>query len=401
MEVFTISTFISMIYYSISCFYIYYNRKLIISPVSIFIIFQIVMYTGIMINIDHTSSIDIEYLLVYLISLVMFIIGTCLVKKGKKEETINIYSNDFRKSSIRRIYSLIILSIFICVWFFIKIGGNIFLKVLLSFFTKNIVNITEDRFESSAVIGVGYIYQFRIVILPILSIICLISKHKYSYFLFIIMLIFSLGTGQRGGFVTIVIIFFLSILLEKKITHKKILDSNLVLFFVLAFFLFAVMTIANGRVLGSGSLQAAILDRVFHDNQVSAIAGWRYVYQMPIQFGRDWLMMLKDILPGKNDYLPLSRQIFSLFYGTTRGTAPPCIWTSVYYNWGIIGILYIPLIMGFIYKKIETNRHIRNPIELVLYVAMSVLLGTWIADSPMSLINTGVVTLVILKKVIL
>jgi oligosaccharide repeat unit polymerase len=213
------------------------------------------------------------------------------------------------------------------------------------------------------------------------------------------MLIFVLGTGQRGGFVMFVLMWSVALVYVYKFYREETVKKALIVLVVAAVVLFGIMTIFNGRVANNSNVFKAVLKRIFDDNQECAVVAFRYIDSQPIQWGKDWFLSIKDILPGKNEYLQLSYVVFSIMYGSTRGTAPPCIWGSTYYNWGLLGIIIFPFILGFFYHRLYCkflNKTV-SKLRIFIFSAMFVVLGNWVADTPLVLFNQGFITLCLMK----
>lgn len=390
--------------YSILCFLgIYYSyKKYGFSPVLIFLVMQFIMFIGIFFLVDQTNIVDIEYLIIYLLSLMLFILGTkineVIIKKSDKNYTnVNLIG-------LQRIIIVVILiiSIIVCIYFFSK-TPNLFILILKNILDRSNINISDMRVNSYSTIGIGYVYQFRVIILPFI-VAYLISCERSILKLigiisFPLMLIFILGTGQRGGFAIFSISWLIALLnLNRYNKSKKYL---LILLSIFSFFtlLFVILTIYNGRSADSGGTINAILQRMFIDNQNASIVAFRYVKTLPTQYGVDWFNMFIDLLPGKNSYLPLANRVNAILYGgSTRGTAPPCIWTSTFYNWGYFGLMLFPIMLGYFYQNLTSIHYSRtkSKINIFIYSFMSITLGFWIADSPMALFNDGFISLSIL-----
>ena len=398
---------IIFIYYSIAIVYeIYSVKKRFVTLSFIFIGMQILMFSGILTYADFTYSADRKLVFIYLIALVMFIFGT--------EISSHLYIADYRRIRLsendklshnqkKLIILLITISVMACMYLFLSSGYNVFFMILKSIGTGSQDNFTNSRIALNNVQGIGYIYQFRVIILPILCAFLTIYKedkkiHKFGIAIFPLMIIFVLGTGQRGGFVMFVLIFLVALFYLYQIYREKKILKKIVIIGFGAIVLFATMTIFNGRVGSDGDLVQATLQRIFDDNQKCAVVAFRFICTQNIQWGKDWFLSFMDIFPGKNSYVQLSYVIFDVMYGSTRGTAPPCIWGSAYYNFGFIGIVIMPLIMGFLYHKLYYKfcLHPATKIRIFLYSAKFVVLGSWIADTPLVLFNQGFVTLCIM-----
>ena len=397
-------------YYIIATLYLISTyKKYFITPSLIFVGMQTVMFSGILSYADFTNKSDCKLIILYLIALICFIIGSTFAAKvyGYNVDQINIATpekNILSNNQSFYVMVLLIVSILLCAVFFVKAGYNVFLQILRSISSSGSENVTDSRLKFNNISGVGYIYQFRVIILPLISAFLLSYKendimHKIGIISFPIMIIFVLGTGQRGGFVMFVLMWIVALLYMYKFYRDRKIKKMLIAIVCIAGGLFAIMTIFNGRVKEGGNVVTAVLQRVFDDNQECAIYAFRYIDSQPTQWGRDWLLSIKDILPGKNDYIQLSYVVFGIMYGTTRGTAPPCIWGSAFYNWSYFGVIIFPFIMGFFYHKLYTS-FCKKPVtkmRIFIYSAMFVVLGNWIADTPLVLFNQGFITLCIMK----
>ncbi len=380
-------------------------KKYFISPALIFVAMQTIMFTGILSYVNFNISSDRKLVLIYLVALFMFILGTSVAKVlyPVNKNKVNITSSKLSLYQQLAIIGLVAVSIVACTYFFVSSGYNVFVQMLQAFAGGNTGNYTDERLALNNVWGVGYIYQFRVIIFPILCAFLVTCKHhKYlkliGYLCFPIMIVFILGTGQRGGFVMFILMFVVALLYIYKFYHQRTIKIILLLLISGSLALFAFMTIFNGRVASDGNVIQSLLSRIFNENQECAVIAFRYIDNTAIQWGKDWFLSLMDILPGKNDYQQLSYVIFEIMYGTDRGTAPPCIWGSAYYNFGWFGVVFMPFFIGLLYHKLYYVFRTRkiNRLRIFLYSAMFVVLGSWLSDTPMVLFNQGFVTLVIL-----
>lgn len=390
-------------------FGIHSYKKYFISPALIFVAMQTIMFTGILTYVNFNISSDKKLVVMYIVALFMFILGTSVARRlyPIHKNEVHITSSKLSLYQQTAIIGMVAVSIIACTYFFVSSGYNVFVQMLQAFVGGNTGNYTDERLALNNVWGVGYIYQFRVIIFPILCAFLVTCKHhKYlkilGYICFPIMIVFILGTGQRGGFVMFILMFAVALLYMYKFYRDRKIKLILVFLIGGAFVLFAFMTIFNGRVASDGNVIQSTISRVFNENQECAVIAFRYIDSTPIQYGRDWYLSLMDILPGKNDYQQLSYVIFEIMYGTDRGTAPPCIWGSAYYNFGWFGIVLMPFLMGILYQKLyyifKTKKI--NHLRIFLYSAMFVVLGSWLSDTPMVLFNQGFITLVILTMVL-
>ena len=251
-------------------------------------------------------------------------------------------------------------------------------------------------------------------ILPILVLYYSLIKKKTitTLVLTVLMLVFLVGTGQRGGLFSFVAILFISIyyLSSKKKDDTPRSRSKLrrgfapyLVVVAVSGVLFGLSTIMNGRVAEGSSVFAAIIKRFLIDNQNCAIVGFRYITTQPLQYGKDWVMSLLDILPGQSGYISLETRIFAFMNGgSSAGTAPPCIWGSAYYNFGLFGVIGLSTILGVITTRLHARYSGKRNDEfsVVIYSAKQFLLAYWVASGPVVLFNNGFISIVLLSCIL-
>lgn len=401
---------IILLYYIISILtIIYIYQRYFITPNLLFLASQLLMFSGITEYTNEGVVADVVLIYIYMITMVIFSVSSLfwLKKFSVSISKIRIVSqDDINNTQYLAIWAMIVCSLLGCVYLFFIAGENVFLNSIYSIINAVDYSTKVGRKEVLNVIGVGYIYQLRTIILPILTLFLLDSGNKhlknYGRIIFPFMIIFLLGTGQRGGFVVFLLIWLVYLLFMHKFMQIKNIKRIIKTIF---FFggIFAITTILNGRVKDGSNIIQAMLVRFFGDNQYCAVYGFRYIYYENTQWGLDWLLQLHDILPGKNIYTPLSIKIFAMINGgSTAGTAPSCIWGSVFYNWSWFGVVIIPFLLAFLYTFLF-KRFIQkdtNKLRLLLYSGSFVILGMWIADGPIVLFNQGFVTIALMSIIL-
>ena len=375
-------------------FFLYIKRNKI-TPVSTFLLFQMIMFYGICFSEKGVNTSAHKLQFIYCVAILCFIIG---VESSKKivfknntsqscNSTIDISKelfNDTSTSSIQKIiiWSIIALSIFLCGLLFTRNGGNLFVQALNNFINDSNISLSEARKDYTDVNGVGYIYQFRVVLLPLLSsFILFFDKQKHSRLLtipiYIIMIIFLLGTGQRNAFVYYCFFILIYVVMMKNDYGLTLISKpQMIALGVIATLFLIILTISNGRVNNSndpflGAIKS-LIERVFLVNQESAIVGFEYMDSQDTVWGYDWWKMFEQLLPGKSDYIPVDYISYKIVYGTLRGTNPPCLWGSAWYNFHIIGITVFPFILGILYEKLHktTISHMNKDRLYVLIYAL-------------------------------
>ena len=399
---------IGLYYLIILVFFLYFFNKERITPVSIFIVSQGMFFSGLIKYLDFNSNDDIRIALIYLIAIICFVIGALFATHiyPVRRRKVEFIEGTFTKNQSLIIKLLIFISILLFVFFCYKTNFST-IKIMFGNILGQGLNITETRLASYSVPGTPVIYTFRIAILP--TIVVAITKCKnYSkkskIALCIFMIAFSLITGQRGGFVFVMFMWILSFLLPLFYRNSNTLSrktkKNVVLILMLLFGFFFFLSTINGRV--SGSLFGEVIQRFFDDNQGTAYYSFHYIFNEGTCWGRNYYEEIVNLLVPGDLYLPFSKIIFSIMYGSTRGTAPPCLWGSVFYNFSWIGILLFGFIYGVFAQYIGYRLYHRkiNEMRGVIYSYMFIDVGMLVAGGPLQLFNNGFVSLVILSYIL-
>lgn len=403
------SIIIILYYFLILSYMLYMYGKYRICPEILWCFMQLLMFFGITHFIDVSVSSDKELILLYFLGLVTYIISCAVLLLSTKPQRELDIKSDYYKYKRRKPYMffLIVVCMILCAWFFAQGGGNVFINGLRSMISGSDYSTKYSRMGLLSVSGVGYIYQLRVTILPLLVIYYVMfnKKKPLAYIISIVMMVFLIGTGQRGGLVSFMAITLLTIYYwmgtssrsSKKKTGKRLYVYAGVL--GVSMVLFGLSTILNGRVARGGTLFSAILKRILEDNQSCAVIGFRYIKTDSIQYGRDWMMQLIDILPGKNDYMSLDTRIFAFIHGgSTAGTSPACIWGSAYYNFGVFGIILLAIIIAMITTRIHIYYSKRkcDEFDVIIYSALQFLIAYWVASGPIVLFNNGFIATLLL-----
>lgn len=399
-----------------------YIKKYRLTPASFFIVMEISYFYGICFAPKGKQDYAIKLETIYVFALLFFIIGieSCkIVGTWRKNSIITrgyLYTEgSFSDGELSRqqkitIWIIILVSILACSYLFVVGGVNVFIRSLIDFFTDVNTTYKRERAAFFSVRGVGYIYQFRAILLPILTVyIAFCDKHRLpkflSYPLVTLMIVFLLGTGQRNAFVFFcMVVFMYSWVMASEYRIKTFSSGQIIVLGAAAILFLITLTISNGRVSDESNQVAgafqSLIDRAFGVNQRTAILAFSYIDTQPTSWGYDWFMTLRDLLPGKSGYLTVSRITYYLAYGTYKGTGDPCIWGSAWYNFNWLGITVFPFILGYFYHHVYRNM-IRMPnknrLYMLIYCGLAVYLGLWNYGTPMNLFNIGVVALLLLR----
>lgn len=387
------------------------------SVVSLFTYAQSVMAFGTLPMLSHELEADRTHA-----ALIMFTFGAVVVTaivysfaaQGAIRQTYSPSVNfDYPKFGV---WAWIFLSIAISALYFVAVGYLAFFEALSAVVNETGEDVAGLRLESyagSRYLFPGYVNQFKNSFLPVLALVVIAvafqSRASFRWLLAIVLgsttIVFLLGTGQRGAFVTaaIMAVVFVYYLTPKK-TAKITLGLTIV---VLP--LFFLSTFASGRA--TSDLQSAssplsavgvLFDqlgrRLLGSNQLTSTVGFRYIYSLDVPFASEWVKSFEGLLPGSTGS-SLSNEIFGVLYGSTRGTAPLSIWGAAFHNLGMVGAIVFAILLMLLFCTIAThiNRTVHSNVMTLAGVAgITATLGTWIADGPVTVLNKGLIVFVFL-----
>ncbi len=398
-----------ILYYIISLSYIMYlYGRYRICPELMWCALQLMMFFGVTHFIENGIESDAQLIRLYLLGLITFVFSSGVLRAINPPRKIIQTENNLENYKSRRIYlhTMMLVCIAVSAMFFARGGGNVFLNGLRAMISGSEYSTKYSRMGLLSVSGVGYIYQLRVIVLPlcVLYYIMINKKKASSFILAFIMLVFLIGTGQRGGLVSFMAIALVTIYYwsssRREQTEKKPVNRFRLYIGIIgvAGVLFALSTIMNGRVSDGGSVFSAILKRFLEDNQSCAVVGFRYIKSQDIQYGKDWIAQFRDVLPGQNSYLSMATRIFAYMHGgSLAGTSPACIWGSGYYNFGVFGVIIVALLNAIIINSIHAffSRRICDEVDIIAYSGLQFLVAYWVADGPVNLVNNGFVTVLL------
>ncbi|WP_309082482.1 hypothetical protein [Microbacterium sp.] len=305
----------------------------------------------------------------------------------------------------------ILASIGISTLYYMSVGYLAFVESLQALINDTGEDVAALRLESYAgekYFFPGYVNQFKNALLPALTIVVLTSAYHFrvsgravvGLILAPLTLLFLLGTGQRGAFV---IALALAVVTAYFVVPRRV-KKYIVRIGIVGILLFFLLTIASGRAnrdleaapdFGSklGVLFEQLAFRILGSNQMSSIVGFQYIHEQDIPAGSEWWQAFVGLLPGQPGS-DLSNRIFAVLYGSTRGTSPLSLWGSTYHNWGLVGTVLIAALLATIFCRLAASINSTTYGNLVQFVGMAgvtITLGTWIADGPVSVLNKGLV----------
>ena len=390
----------------------------------IFVLFQALMTFGGLIQVNPGKEEDRYYaLFLLMLPFTLYVIASIILSvwtsnAGKLKGAAFVRSERFggmrvyfHRASVVPV--LIFASILISFAYYYAIGYNFFLQQLISFVSggEQLDDIAAARFESysgSRYLFPGYVNQFKNSILPALTIVVIHQlfsvRSRYRWLvslpLSLVCITFLLGTGQRAAFVVAALIAGLYVYLASPRNFRKWMPVA----FPSALGVFVISTALLGRSSEQvaaestfsgkiGVLLGEVISRALGSNQESAIFAYYYVSALPVQFGAEWGRSILGLLPGVQGS-DVGNQVYEMMFGTDRGYATPSLWVSVYHNFGVLGVILVPVALAVIYR-VMTNwirgRRGASSLQLVGYAGISVVLGVWVAGGPVYVLNTGVI----------
>ena len=164
------------------CYIFYFSRKEGPSPSLLWVIFQAVIYVGIAKIADLDIAADRMLLFLHWIALPIFILGNCLCNlthssRQNKQGEMLFY---VRNTSLfwMKCICVITVSFIACIYLYSHAPNVIYVLVKSILSSGQIVSIERLRFAFTQVRGNGYIYQFRVVLLPLINMAFLLSIDK-------------------------------------------------------------------------------------------------------------------------------------------------------------------------------------------------------------------------------
>ncbi|MDM4718313.1 O-antigen polymerase [Micromonospora sp. WMMA1363] len=384
----------------------------VLTPDGLFVVFQLLMAFGTLHLVDPGSSTESFYgqLVVGAVAtyLVVSLLTFLCLRTGRRSAPRRV--GDRTPYTVRLIrptptvVSVAVVSILATVTYFVAVGHSAFVVGLNGLINGQPEDVRTLRLESYA--GENYVYpgyanQFRNILLPSLAVVLALwffSRPGPLGRLFALLplglaVLGLVGTGQRGAF----FLFLLTLVVYSFLAAGRAMSRWVLLVPLLGTPVVVLATQVLGRSAGAENALAAtgseLYRRFLEDNQLTGVAAFNYTSQLPVRNGGEWLRSLSGVLPGDRGST-LANEVFATLYGSAAGTAPPSLWGSVHHNFGTVGVFVVAAVLAFILQAMSFHglrRRSYNSLELIGYAGMTVVLGTWVAGGPDTLLNTGLV----------
>lgn len=411
-------TGISFVYLGVFC-----RGQWLLNPVPLFVVAQFIMFAGVVPLLNLGSPADVAHLNAMCFGLISFIAGALAIdivrwrsrkrlKDWWKQELLVERGHTFGLV----IWTSVLISAAVTAVYYYVLGYNLFLTSLSSFIdtgkgVSDIASLRLAAYSGDRYLAPGYVNQFKNMLLPLATIFlglrAHLQKRRLERLIVLAVLVPAcviglLGTGQRGAFIMVGLVTLVAI--NAALPRLEAMRVNVAVLAALAC-LVILSTVFLGRTIHAiddvkdvGHVFLELFRRISYDQQIGAVVGFRYIYEVPVQWGREWLMALLGVLPSFSGSM-LSHEIYYELFGTSRGTAPISIWGSIWHNFGPAGIAIVPAFIGATYQWtfLRLTRRPRTLFNVITQAALSVILGLWVSDGPMVLLNTGIAAVIGLR----
>ena len=372
------------------------NKFSLYHPAKIWMILQFIFYLGTIYLTDFQSEIEISHLRLYSLFILVTNITCIFLKPEKKVLALTVGENTL--TFITRTFYI---SLAMCYLYYTLSGGNLFYTSLKNIFNLNpasIVNSSRlEYYAGENYYAPGFFNFFKNFLLPssfysILFLHVKGFKKRSRLFLitaFTLYILFILGTGQRGALIQslVYLILFSFYFMGMKKTKKILIRFG---FFFFLIFLLSTFFLGRTGLVSLNNFEDFVLlfksatDRFLIINQKAGLYGYKYIIKYEeLQWGRDWFMSLEQFLPGKSTHTNLSNKVFAYLYGSTRGTTPPSLMVSVYYNFGIIGVALFPIFYLIILDRIHLYfiESYKNFLDVFVYSFAYLAICFWVTSA--------------------
>jgi hypothetical protein len=380
-----------------------------INPVSLFICGNAIMIAGIVPLSDLGHAVDLLHLGVSIGGLMAFGAGAAAWRmlsrpsKGMGQ----LQSAATPPAGVRtRVVLWLSLCASITAYYYYLVGYNLFVLSIISLLTTgyamdDVATLRLQAYAGQEYFAAGYFNQIKNSLFPAVFLYAFVLAVKLrSRALWLSVIIFApalllaiAGTGQRTFVVVVFMLFLLGI---SRTISDRLLNWYSAAWAGILGALLVLSTVALGREVSGvaesnwlGATLGGIAARVTGSNQAAAVVGFRYIAELPCAWGAEWAEAFLGILPGFRGSA-LSSDIFAVIYGGNRGTSPPSVWGSLWHNFRWLGF-GVAVTIGALYQAtsswIGTQRY--TLAGRICGAFITLILGSWIADSPVTILNLG------------
>ena len=405
------------------------NQKVLFpTPANLFMLWQIPFVAGTIAAIDPSKNSDLKWLGIVLSGNLFFVIGCVISSLHSKFCAKKDYEEFLRKPLYFDLHSggflimlvLGVLSLVISLYFAVAVGYYVPLEAALTYAdigslaasARTYSNLrTAVYYGGEKYLAPGYVAQFKNILLPLVVYLlyfrvivlkrCL-ERVALAILSVVTILLLSL-TGQRYPVVLFGVMFTLLVYWQNR-EKLAALSSKALLFLTIGLvaLYYCVSTFLMARRItdydiGVKSLFYPIseLGRVLFSGarvQLNIALYLFQVYSSPV-WGQNWIRGLADLLPGHR--IGFSQELHQLVYGSLRGSVGLGLWGEIWLNFGWIGVLFVPLLLGMAMQRftISFYRGKKTIIRTVVFIYAGWIISAF--RSPVQLFSEGFVTLML------
>lgn len=380
-------------------------RNKVFNPSLLFVLFSAFFAIATIPNLDLYREADYQHLLV-IVTYFLSLLGYYFFVFDHRRDAVTTrvwVEKDGSLAKNGRLHflgTLFFLSFLVTFVYFQFIVGYNLLFLALTSGVDDFTSMRLAAYSGENYTGAGVVNQFKNTILPIsfFSILIVLWSLKRRAVFFVTFVILTplylwsiLGTGQRTFLFFNFVCLALYMIYSGKVSVLGLSVSGLVVVFFFSLFSFFL-----GRTSGLSFVDTIdqLVWRIFLSNQMGSVVGFRYVFDLPNQYGAEWMQVLTGMVPGvRGSDLP--NRIHDVMFGSFRGTTPVSLWVSIYHNFGLLGI---PLVLFFILKVVELSRLLikffsKEAPSLVVLSFFCFYIGIMPMTNPFQILNNGLLAL--------
>jgi oligosaccharide repeat unit polymerase len=386
------------------------------SPVFWFPIFLCLMALGTIPLLDVRSGVDMLYIFLFMLALAAFIVPAAIyLSSFRVSEALTLFArrNAVHDDRTTRtiILGVFVISVAITILYYVLVGYNIIFTLLVGGQIEDYSTMRLAAYSGDQYLAPGYVNQFKNVLLPVSTIciaIWLRDMDRKLFWLFLaiagpFLLLALAGTGQRAFLAYTAAASAFAFVLHQIGRPTRVSPFQVAVIGLPLVVIFVLMTTAyyesSNRSLGTVLLE--IVSRFTMIQQEGGLIGFRYIHMMDTAWFSEWGRSIFGILPGQEGSR-VAHEVHAIMYGSDRGTVPLSSVGSAFHNGSWIGVLFLFGLMGWVYAD-AYRRYLSGPRTVarsVTYGFMFFYFSIYIADSPVTLIDNGVVAVSLLLLLI-
>lgn len=383
-------------------------RHRVASPIFWYPVSLALISLGIFFHIEFKHKSDgIHILMNFLSALCFLIIATAYAHF----RDIDAKLKRFKRKSIQpdaphtkiMVSALFVLCIALTSLYFAITGQNMIVMALTTGIEDDYSTIRLAMYAGDVYTAAGYFNQFKNFLLPLTSALIahyMIQKNKNLGFIVSVVVVIVCGLAVAGaGQRTYLVYSSLATLfgfLLLNLGRPSLIGWRTVLFSILLFVAFSMMTMLY-KVTASGILEPMrlALERIFLVQQRDGLVAFQFMYDRPIVWLEEWIASFLSLVPGHRGS-GLANEIHDFIFDSSRGTSPPTLVGSAYYNGGPILVALTFSFLGLLYSGLYEAflSGSKTPARCLGYGALFFYLVTFFVGNPKYLLDNGVMAFV-------